>query len=469
MGGPSVRRHRLRAVIAAVGFPALVTAGALLPAPSTAVVALAYVLAVMGASVTGGLGAGIAAALLSSLGMNFFFTEPLHTLRVERLDDVVALGVFLVVGTVVATLLATAIEERARAERRERETRLLHDIGSRLLLGAPVEEALQYLADALLEFFELEGCEVRTDATGVSLSVTAGTTDHAGGRATETSMVVSGREIGRITMVTSPDHDLTPAAQQVAEPLAAQVGLALEGARLATETQRARADAEVSATRAALFSSISHDLRTPLASITASVTNLLDRDARITEADRDEHLETIRHEAERLNRLVGNILHLARVRAGAVTPVKQRVSVDEVIEGVVARLQPVLAGHRVRLILRGDVPEIRVDIDQLDQVLTNLLENAARHGRRGSEIQISTARWQSWVEIRVADHGPGIPESDRERVFEPFIRGHPSRDGGTGLGLSIARALIEAHGGRIWIGESPGGGAAVAFRLPVEG
>jgi signal transduction histidine kinase len=151
-----------------------------------------------------------------------------------------------------------------------------------------------------------------------------------------------------------------------------------------------------------------------------------------------------------------------------VTPEKQLVSLEEVIEGVVARLQPVLSSHRVRLILREDVPDIRADIDQLDQVLTNLIENAARHGRPGSEIQISTARWQSWVEVRVIDHGLGIPEAERERVFEPFVRAEPSRDGGTGLGLSIARALVEGHGGQIWITESPGGGATVVLRLPVE-
>jgi two-component system, OmpR family, sensor histidine kinase KdpD len=456
-------------IVAAIGFPTAVTLAALLPTPSTTVVALAYVLAVMGSSVIGGLRAGVAAALLSSLGLNFFFTEPLHTLRVERLEDIVALGVFLVAGTVVATLLGTATEERARAERRERETRLLYDVGRQLLLGRPVEDALRYLANALMEFFDLDGCEVRTDASGVPVRITAGTIDAPGARTTEVSMDVAGRDIGRIIMVASADHELSPAAERLAQALAGQVGLAIESARLAAETRRARADADVSATRAALFSSISHDLRTPLASITAAVTNLLEPSARISEAGRDEHLQTIREEAERLNRLVGSFLHLARVRAGAVSPEKQSVSLDDVIEGVVARLQPVLSGHRVRLVLRPDVPEIRADIDQLDQVLTNLLENAARHGRGHSEIQVSTGRWQSWVEVRVTDHGPGIPPSDRERVFEPFMRAEPSTDGGTGLGLSIARALVEAHGGGIWITESPGGGTTVLFRLPVEG
>jgi two-component system sensor histidine kinase KdpD len=156
-----------------------------------------------------------------------------------------------------------------------------------------------------LEFFELAGCEVRTDASGESVRITAGTIDRPDARATEVPMEVAGREIGRIVMVTSVNHELSREEQWLAQALAAQVGLAMESARLAAEMRRARADADVSATRAALFSSISHDLRTPLASITAAVTNLLEPNATISEADRHEHLETIHEEAERLNRLVG--------------------------------------------------------------------------------------------------------------------------------------------------------------------
>jgi signal transduction histidine kinase len=125
-----------------------------------------------------------------------------------------------------------------------------------------------------------------------------------------------------------------------------------------------------------------------------------------------------------------------------------------------------LRDRPVRLLLREDIPDVPMDVGQIDQVLGNLLENAVRHAP-GSEVTVSAARWQRWVEVRVSDHGPGIPRGERERVFEPFVRGG-SRDGGTGLGLSIARALVEAHGGRIWIEDAPGGGTSVVFQLPLS-
>ena len=469
MGGPVLAgRHGLRSAVAAIVYPAAVTLAALPFDVSTEVAALAYVLAVMGAAAMGGVRAAIASAFLSFLALNFFFTEPLHTLRVEHPDDLVALGVFLVVATVVATLLSRAIEQRVRAEQREREARLLHDVGNQLLVGDPPGEALDHVAGWLVELFDLERCEVVSETSGSRLVTTDGEGDN-GGVATVIPMVVQDREIGSVILVPKPGRgELTSAQRGVAGAVAAELGLALESARLRDEADRAQTDAEASTMRAALFSSVTHDLRTPLAAITASVTNLLDDEANITEADRKDHLETIREEAQRLNRLVGNILHLARTRAGAVTPQKQQASVNDVVEGVVARLQPLLDGRPIRLILR-DVPDIGVDIDQLDQVLTNVIENAVRHGRPASEIVVSTARWQRWIEIRVVDHGPGIVEEDRERVFEPFSRGTSSRDGGTGLGLSIARALVEAHRGKIWIEGAPGGGTTVAFRLPIDG
>ena len=225
-------------------------------------------------------------------------------------------------------------------------------------------------------------------------------------------------------------------------------------------------DAETSNLRAALFSSVTHELRTPLASITASVTNLLDPGDGISDSDRVELLETIRDEAHRLNRLVGNLLQLARVRAGAVTPSTQLAAINDVIEGVSARLSKRTGGRRIRLVLREDVPDIWIDLDQIDQVVTNLIENALSYGSEGTEIVVSSARWRDAVEVRVTDQGPGVPEEDRERVFEPFVRGETSREGGSGLGLAIARAFVEAHGGSIWIEGAPTGGASFVFRLP---
>jgi two-component system sensor histidine kinase KdpD len=254
----------------------------------------------------------------------------------------------------------------------------------------------------------------------------------------------------------------------VIRTFAGQIALALDGVRLAKEAESARVEADASRARAALFSSISHDLRTPLASITASVTSLIEGDASFDAGDSTELLETIRHEADRLNRLVGTFLQLSRMRSGGFVPAKSPAAVDELIEGVVGRLEPVLRGHRLRLLLREDLPEVPMDVTQIDQVLTNLLENAAKFSPPGSEIAVHAVRWQDVVQVRVADRGAGIPAEDRERVFEPFYRAEGDTGRGTGLGLAIARAIVEAHGGRIWTDGAPGGGTTVVFELPVR-
>jgi two-component system sensor histidine kinase KdpD len=276
------------------------------------------------------------------------------------------------------------------------------------------------------------------------------------------------RDVGHITLSYGDSSGRGADELGVLQAFATQLGLALEGARLASEADRARMDAETSSMRAALFASVTHDLRTPLASITASVTNLLDAEARMTEEDRMDLLGTILQEARRLNRLVGNLLDLARIRAGAVDSIKVPASINDVIEGTVARLQPLLGGTRIRLLLRDDVPDVPMDVDHIDQVITNVLENGARHAPPGSEITISSALWREAVEVRISDHGEGIPADERDRVFQPFVRSDTLREGGAGLGLSIARALIEDHGGRIWIEAAAGGGTAVIFRLPEQ-
>jgi two-component system sensor histidine kinase KdpD len=227
-------------------------------------------------------------------------------------------------------------------------------------------------------------------------------------------------------------------------------------------------DAETNQLRAAMFSSVTHDLRTPLASIKAGVTSLLDEGVTLQADQRRELLRTILEETDRLNRLVGNILDLARVRAGALVPAKQPTAIEEVIESVLHRMKPTLSRVRVRTLVRPDIPDVPMDPVQIDQVLSNLLENAARFSPPGGEILLSAAPWQRSVRVRVADQGPGIPPGDRERVFEPFFR-HDAGEArtGSGLGLAIARAVVLAHGGRIWIEGSPAGGTAVVFDLPV--
>jgi two-component system sensor histidine kinase KdpD len=431
---------------------------------STATAAMAYVLSVTAASALGGLRAGLGASVLSSLALNFFFTEPFHTLTVARVEDVVALAVFLIVSGIVGTLLSTAVSQRERAERREREARVLHRVGTRLLSGEEVGDILEGFARAVTELFSLARCEIRTELTPDPVIVE--TRDGGGGEPETVDMSTRGRRVGQISMIPTDPAGLGTEEREVIQTLANQMGLAVEGVRLGREAASARLEAETNRLRAALFSSVTHDLKTPLASITASVTSLQGEEASFTDEDRSELLETIRQEADRLDRLVGDLLDLSRIRAGALIPAKERASIEEVIEGVVARLHPVLAEHEVILRPRPDLPEAPMDVVQIDQVLTNLLENAAKYSPPGTPITISAARWRDMIEVRVIDRGSGIPVEERERVFELFATG--DADGrGTGMGLAIGQAIVESHGGRIRIEGTPGGGSTVVFQIPV--
>jgi two-component system sensor histidine kinase KdpD len=454
-----------RVVAAAVVPPAIVTLAAALPvAVSTTTSALAYVLAVVTASVMGGMWAGLAASLLSFLALNLFFTPPLHTFSVAKTQDNVALAVFLAVSATVGTLLSRMLTQRVRAERREREARVLQHLGARLLSGEPTEQVLASLGRSVTTLFGLARCEITTELAQGPI-VTSGDEQGSTGEAVTIPMVTRDREVGRIVVFPGSAHpDLGPDERSVIETLATQTALAIEGMRLASEARRARVDAEANRLQAALFSSVTHDLRTPLASITASVSGLQEPGTPLSAEARRDLLETIRQEADRLNRLVGNFLDLSRMRAGALIPSVTPAALDEVIEGVVARLEPQLRGHEVRLFLRENLPEIPVDVLLMDQVLTNLIENAVRFSPKGKTITVAAARWNGGVQVRVADQGPGIMPDQRERVFEPFVRGEGST--GTGLGLAIARAIVEGHGGAIRITEAPAGGTAVVVELP---
>lgn len=456
----------LRSVIPAFSPPGIVTLVALLPVQiPTTTAALCYVLAVVVAAAAGGLVPGLVASVFSFLALNFFFTPPFHTFAVEETADLVALAVFLAVSATVGTMLSRVLEQRTRAERREREARLLHHLGTRLRSGVPTEEVLRSLARSVMELFELARCEITSELADGPIVAERTDGRAAEGRSEIIPITVQDRELGRIVAVPDGAHPaLTSEERGVIQTLATQIALAIDGLRLGSEAQEARLEAETNRLRAALFSSVTHDLRTPLASITASVSSLLEDESPLKSDARRDLLETIDEEAGRLNRVIGNLMDLSRMRAGAVTPSKASTAVDELIEGLVARSGSLLKDHDIRLMLRENLPEIPLDLVQIDQALTNVLENAARFTPPGRRITVAAARWRDGVQIRIADRGPGIPREERERVFEPFVRGESSA--GTGLGLAIARAIVEAHGGTIHVTDEPGGGAAVVIELP---
>jgi two-component system sensor histidine kinase KdpD len=451
---------------AAVAFPAAVTALALLPNRiPTSSAALAFVLAVIGAAVVGGMPAGLTASFFSFLSLNFFFTSPVGTFNVNKTEDLVALVVFLLVSAAVGALVSRAVAQRGRAEVREREARLLQHLGTRLLSGEPAEEVLERFGRAAIDLLGIARYEAKIEG-GASVEEGSG----SGRDLVEERfpLVVREQEIGAIRIFVEQARELGDPERQLVKTFAAQLSLALEGARMAVIAQTATLDADRSKMQAALLSSVTHDLRTPLSSITASVTGLLDDDASFDERERHELLETIRQEALRLNRMVGNLLDLSRLKAGALTPSRRPAAIDEIVEGVLARMEPQLRNHRLKIMLREGMPLVPVDVVQLDQVLTNLLENAAKYSPEGSEISVAAARREDTVQVRIADQGVGIPAELRTEVFEPFARAESGDGRGSGLGLAIAQAVVKAHGGTIWIEEAPGGGTAILFRLPVS-
>jgi two-component system, OmpR family, sensor histidine kinase KdpD len=461
---------RARAITISVAAPAAALGLALLIQPQRELGALSlFLLAVVGASVTGGVWAGVGSSLLGFLALNFFFTEPLHTFHVRNRDDVVALVVFLVVALLVGWVVARAVGERDRASRREREARLLHYFATKALSGEPLDRVMDDLAAALVDALRLATCRIEAAAGGRSFSAVRAQPAVIPASPVRISIASGGTTFGTLAAARPSDAEgLSPEDERLLLAAARQIAVLLERAELDAQVADARLEAERSQTRAALFSSVTHDLRTPLASIKAAVTSLLQEDVELDTAQRLELLRTVREETDRLNRLIGNIVDLARVRAGALVPAKEPTALDEVVEAVLHRMEAT-SGVTVHTNLR-DVPEVPVDPVQIDQVLSNLIENAVRFSSPGGEIVVSVAPWHANVQVRVTDHGPGIAPQDRQRVFEPFATGGsmPDARAGSGLGLAIARAIVLAHGGRIWIEGVPGGGTAVVFELPMR-
>ena len=244
----------------------------------------------------------------------------------------------------------------------------------------------------------------------------------------------------------------------------------IERERLAGEANRMSVLEQVDDQRAALLRSVSHDLRTPLATIRA-VTSDLRSGTAYDPAAREELLDLVGDEAERLDRIVANLLSLSRIEAGALQPDRQAVVLEELVAERVRRLRRLLTQVRLQVDVPADLPLVNADYTQLDQVLTNLLENAARHAPPRSTVRVGARAKGDMVEVWVSDEGPGVAGFDRERIFQPFRRSERTTSGGSGssgIGLAICKAVVEAHGGTIEVSDAPAGGARFAFTMPVK-
>jgi two-component system sensor histidine kinase KdpD len=264
-----------------------------------------------------------------------------------------------------------------------------------------------------------------------------------------------------------PESHLLPEHQNLLEVFASQTGLAIERATAASAAQLAEIRVETENMRTSLLSAVSHDLRTPLASITGAAATLRTHWTRLENGVRDELLQSVSDEAERLNRLLSNLLEVTRLEGG-VHLHKESFPLEEVVGAALHRLQRQLAGRNVVTQIPSDLPMVAIDDVLMEQVFINLVENALKYTPPETDIAIAASRQNHAVEVTVLDSGPGFRQGDEDLVFEKFFRGRTDNVRGAGLGLAICRAIIEAHGGAIRAENRPGGGAVIRFTIPMS-
>jgi two-component system sensor histidine kinase KdpD len=283
-------------------------------------------------------------------------------------------------------------------------------------------------------------------------------------------MVSSGSTVGVIGVSPSePKLFLDPIQRQLLETFAGQAAVALERAMLAEQKQRSQVEVEAERLRTSLLSSLSHDLRTPLAGIEGAASSLLDQAESLSSETRRDLAETILEESRRMTRLVANLLDMIRVETGALQVQKEWQPLEEVIGVVLIRLEERLKEHPVSVRLPPDLPLVPIDAVLMEQVFINLLDNAIKYTPPGTPIEINAALQSGAVVVSIGDRGPGIPEGEEQRVFDKFHRAYQGTASGVGLGLTITRGIVKAHGGRIWVEDRNEGGAVFRFTLPLAG
>jgi two-component system sensor histidine kinase KdpD len=274
-------------------------------------------------------------------------------------------------------------------------------------------------------------------------------------------------------LAVAPERDRRPLGEEdlrLLTTFANQAALAIERSLLTEERTRAEVLRRTDELKTALLSAVSHDLRTPLASIKASITTLMQPGIQWSETDRRDLEEAIDEEADRLNRLVANLLDLSRIEAGALKPTLDWYQASEIVYDVIDRCAGMLAHHRLSVDLPAHVVWVNIDFVMISEVLTNLIENATKYSSPGSRIRLLAREQGDMLVIQVEDEGMGVPEGEEERIFDKFYRVEARyRPVGSGIGLAICRGFVEAHGGRIWVDSNPTGGSTFAFTVPLAG
>ena len=437
---------------------------------TTPTVALLYLLPVGLSTAFWGLVPGLVAALGAFVAFNYFFLPPFFTLHVLHAEDLFALVVFLVVAVTMSRLVGRAESNLARAQAREHEAVHLHELTAALAGLHDDTSILQALAEHVLATFRGDVAQVSLQAEpGGALEVIAVPTSPASLESRPTiALPILGMRgmMGEIALWRAAGG-LTPDEQRLLGTFSREAALAVERVGLAEAKSRAQALVQSDALKAAILSSVSHELRSPLATIKASVTSLRTGLVPWESEARGQLLQAVEEETDHLNELVGNLLDMSRIEAGSLKPQRQWNDLSEILQSVLGRMRAALSQHHVVAELPTDLPLVPVDWVEIEQVFRNLLSNSIKYSPHGTTIRIVAREQAPWVLVEVHNEGPAIPEIYLERIFDKFFR-FTAQDqvAGTGLGLSICKGIVEAHGGRIWV-ENLSGGVAFKFLLPL--
>jgi two-component system sensor histidine kinase KdpD len=493
-----IRRRRwtayLDAVIAVAAATAVAAFVARLVEPGT--LTAVYLLAVVVVAARAGRGPAIVAAIGGVLAFDFFFVPPPLTLAVADAQYVLTFAVMLAVGLVVGTLTARIRRQAEEARRRERWTAALSSMSAEIARAAGVDAVARTAQRHLAEVFGADVEVLVPDVDGVLQPIVGdgrfpaderervavawafaerqpagvGAAEFADALALYLPLLGAAAALG--VVVVRPARRgiaVTIEERRRLDTFVGHTALALERCRLAEEAQAARVRIETERLRSSLLASVSHDLRTPLTAITGAATTLLEGGDRLDRRTQADLLESMRDEADRLNRLVQNLLEMTRLESGALRVHREWHPLEEVVGAALGRLARSLAGRRVTVTIPPEMPLVEIDDVLIEQVFVNLLDNAAKYTPPDSAVRIVITAGERHATVEVADHGPGLPRGEEERVFEKFHRAGADGRRGAGLGLAICRGIVHAHGGRIWARNLPEGGVAFFFTLPLGG
>ena len=411
---------------------------------------LIYLLAVVGVALVGGFWPAVAAAIGASMLLNWYFTAPFHTFTIAEPDNLLALLLFIVVAISVSSVVHLAARRLIVAQRSQAEAEALARLAQSVLGGEDtprvVLEHLQATLGVSVELLE------RTADRWVRVAACGDTSSPQRHR------VPARNDVALVVYGDVPEH-----SRRLLQAAAGQAAAALDRDRLRTQASQAEALAAGNRMRTALLAAVSHDLRTPLASIKASISSLRQSDVTWSPQDEADLLANIEESSDRLDSLIGNLLDMSRVQTGALQPYLRPAAIDEIAP---LALRAMAGADAVRLDVPESLPLVLTDAGLLERALANLLTNAIRYSPADRPPELVADSRDGVVTIAVVDHGPGVPSADRERIFEPFQRlGDQDMTTGVGLGLAVARGFVEAVGGELSASETAGGGLTMTVQL----